>query len=356
MKLRAFIVFSIAVLSIAFLDGCKKKEDVYKIGVIFPMSSGGQSSGLSAFYALEMCANEWNDKGGILGKKIVFDLQDSKGDPKEGLTIATRMLSLGNKPDVIFSAISGVTLNVQTVSEKNGTILIGIIGADSFLEQSKHYSLRNFVTSQITSKAILDIVKSKFEDKRFNVAYCNTELGRTFSEAIKERADSYNIPIAQLFAFEENEVNYRNEIMKHSFNDNDIIYVIGVDRPLGLFIKQLRQSGFNGTIIGDINIINSSCVDVIGEYMTNMYYITIKEKNSSVNEKYKSLYGKEMDVLALYCYNGLDLLLSFINENKNGSNSFIMDNINGYVFNSKIGQISVVNNELNYEHELVKID
>ena len=333
----------------------KDNNEECKIGVIFPMSSGGQSSGLSAFNALEMCANEWNEKGGILGKKIVFDLQDSKGDPKEGLTIATRMLSLGGKPNTIISAISGVTLNVQTVTEKNGTILMGIIGADNFLGQSKHFSLRNFVTSQITSQAILDIVKTKFSDKRFNVAYCNTELGQNFSRVIKEHADSFKIPISDFFAFEEDETNYRNEILRHSFNDDDIIYVIGVDRPLGLFIKQLRQSGFKGTIIGDINIINSSCVDVIGEYMTNMYYITIKENNSSVNEKYKSLYGKEMDVLALYCYNGLDLLLSFINENKNMDNKYIMNNINGYEYNSKIGKIQVNNNEFNYEHELIEI-
>ena len=62
-----------------------------------------------------------------------------------------------------------------------------------------------------------------------------------------------------------------------------------------------------------------------------------------------------MDVLALYCYNGLDLLLSFINENKNMDNKFIMNNINGYEYNSKIGRIQVNNNEFNYEHELIEI-
>lgn len=356
MRIRVPVILISVALAICLFDGCKGKDEEYRIGVIFPMSSGGQSSGLSAFNALEMCANEWNEKGGILGKRIVFDLQDSKGDPKEGLTIATRMMSLGGKPNIIISAISGVTLNVQTVTEKNGTILMGIIGADGFLGQSKHYSLRNFVTSQITSQAILDIFQSEFAEKRFNVAYCNTELGKTFSNAIKERADSCKIPISQLFAFEESEINYRNEILKHSFDDNDVIYVIGVDRPLGLFIKQLRQSGFNGTIIGDINIINSSCVDVIGDYMTNMYYITIKENDTYVNEKYKSSYGKDMDVLALYCYNGLDLLLSYIRDNKDADNTHIMQGINGYVFDSKIGKISVVNNELNYEHELVRIE
>lgn len=341
---------------VSLFIGCKNKEKEYRIGVIFPMSEGGQSSGLSAYNALQMCADEWNERGGVMGKKIVFDLQDSKGDPKEGLSIATRMVSLGKKPDLVISAISGVTLNVQTVTEKNEVILMGIIGANDFLTQDASYSLRNFITSQVTSNAILEIVQNDFADKRFNVAYCNTELGRNFSDAIKSTADRRDMHIANIFPFEENETNYRNEILKHHFDENDIIYVIGVDRPLGLFIRQLRQNGFDGTILGDINMINSSCVDVVGEYMTNIYYIDVKQDSGDEMTKYKSLYGRDMDVLALYCYNGLDLLLSFMQEKQNTNNKFIMDNINGFVFNSKIGKIVVRNNEFNYEHELVRIN
>ena len=338
------------------LVGCgSKKEDTYRIGVIFPMSEGGQSSGLSAFNALQMCADEWNEKGGILGKKIEFDLQDSKADPKEGMTIAKRMVSVGKKPSLIISAISGVTLNVQSVTEKKDIILMGIIGADGFLTESSAFSLRNFITSQVTSNAVLDIVNKEFSQKRFNVAYCNTELGRNFSEVIQETAKANGVVINDVFSFEENETNYQNEILKHGFNDDDVVYVIGVDRPLGLFIRQLRQSGFNGTIIGDINIINSSCVDVVGDYMTNVYYITVKAGENDEMAKYKALYGHDMDVLAIYCYNGLDLFLSFINEHKNMDNRFIMSNINGYRFDSKIGLISVKDNELNYEHELIEI-
>lgn len=338
------------------LFGCKDKKAEYQIGVIFPMSEGGQASGLSAFNALQMCAEEWNEKGGVMGKKIVFDLQDSKGNPKEGLAIATRMVSLGNKPNLVISAISGVTLNVQTVTEKNEIILMGIIGANDFLTNDVSFSLRNFITSQVTSSAILEIVQKEFSNKRLNIAYCNTELGRNFSDVIKNMADRSGILISDMFSFEENETNYRNEILRHHFDENDVIYVIGVDRPLGLFIRQLRQSGFTGTILGDINMINSSCVDVVGEYMTNMCYIDVKQTNNEEMIKYKSLYGRDMDVLAVYCYNGLDLLLSFIQEKQKSDNKFIMDNINGYEFNSKIGKIIVKNNEFYYEHELVRIE
>lgn len=347
------LVVAVTLLSLMCCE--HKEEETYRIGVIFPMSEGGQSSGRSAYNALQMCADEWNERGGILGKKIVFDLQDSKGDPKEGTTIAKRMVSIGKKPSLIISAISGVTLNVQSVTEKKGIILMGIIGADNFLTESTTYSIRNFISSQVTSNAILDVVNKDFSNKRFNVAYCNTELGRNFSEVIQESAKARGTDIHDVFSFEENETNYQNEILKHTFNDDDVVYVIGVDRPLGLFIKQLRQSGFNGTIIGDINIINSSCVDVVGDYMTNVCYINVKTGENDEMVKYKALYGHDMDVLAIYCYNGLDLYFSFINEHQNLNNDFIMNNINGYEFNSKIGLIYVKDNELNYEHELIEI-
>lgn len=355
--MRKIILFITLLVCSVLLFGCScnhNKKNEYRIGVIFPMSAGGGASGQSAFDALTMCADEWNSKGGILGRKIVFDLQDSEADPKKGLSIATSMVSF-RKPDLIVSAISGVTLNVQSVTEKRGIILMGIIGADAFITDKNNYSLRNFITSDISCKAIVNIVKERYSDKRFNVAYCNTELGKNFSDVMSKTAAANGVTISQIFSFEEKETDYRNVISKHSFSADDIVYVIGVDRPLGVFVRQLRQSGFKGTILGDINLINSSCVDVVGEYMTNMCYIDVKQKDNSINEKYKKLYGHDMDVLATYCYNGLDLLLSFITEKGNDDNTFIMNNINGYLYKGKTGQINVKDCELIYEHELIEI-
>lgn len=354
MKNLVYVI--VLILSIVTQIGCKERgNEEFRIGVIFPMSAGGGASGQSAFNALQMCANEWNEKGGVLGRKIVFDLQDSEADPKKGLSIATGMVAFNNKPDLIVSAISGVTLNVQSITEKKKVILMGIIGADAFINEKNQYSLRNFITSDITCNAIVNIVKEKYSGKRFNVAYCNTELGKNFSDVMSKIASANGVAISQLFSFEEKETDYKNLISKHSFSEDDIVYVIGVDRPLGVFVRQLRQYGFKGTIIGDINLINSSCVDMIGEYMTNMCYIDVKKKDDSVNNKFKEKYGHDMDVLATYCYNGLDLLMSFITEKGNDDNTFIMDNINGYLYDGKIGQIKVKGDELIYEHELIEI-
>lgn len=69
-----------------------------KIGLAGPMTADYAIWGQSALKAAQMAVDEFNEKGGLNGRKVVLVPADDKGDAKEGATVAQKLV---NDPDVI---------------------------------------------------------------------------------------------------------------------------------------------------------------------------------------------------------------------------------------------------------------
>lgn len=69
----------LSILSLCFLFfGCQKKEDVIKIGIAGPMTSDQAKMGMDFKNGVSLAVEEWNNKGGVLGKKIEMIISDDQ--------------------------------------------------------------------------------------------------------------------------------------------------------------------------------------------------------------------------------------------------------------------------------------
>lgn len=78
-----------------FANGASEKQDsqVIKIGVSAPLTGDLGEYGVSFQRSLDLAAENWNTKGGVLGKKIELVYGDSKGNAQEAATVAQKFTS-----------------------------------------------------------------------------------------------------------------------------------------------------------------------------------------------------------------------------------------------------------------------
>jgi branched-chain amino acid transport system substrate-binding protein len=75
--------------------GCQKKEDVIKIGIAGPMTGDQAKMGMDFKNGVSLAVDEWNSKGGVLGKKIEVIISDDQHDPKQAVSVANKMINDG---------------------------------------------------------------------------------------------------------------------------------------------------------------------------------------------------------------------------------------------------------------------
>ena len=118
------LVVGIMIFNGCFNNNSKTGGETVKFGAILGLTGNSGSLGEDTKNGIQLAIDEQNAKGGVLGKKIVLDVQDSKTDGNTGVSIAKQMLeSAGDKPIGIYTQSSAVSMPVKPIAEKNKTIM-----------------------------------------------------------------------------------------------------------------------------------------------------------------------------------------------------------------------------------------
>ena len=346
----------LAILS-AFFISCNKKDKII-LGAIVPLTDNASDLGVATARAMKICSEEWNQAGGIDGKKIVIDINDSHSDPKLGITLTQKIMSKGT-PLMIYSLVSGVALNVQSITKSKQSILMACVGSVELFDNDKDYTLRNFISPGNVGDGISGYLVENYKDKPLTILYINNTFGESYARMVKKYSAEKGVKIRQVIAYDEVN-NYRDVILKSKLTSDDILYIAGVGKSIGVLIKQLREQGFNGVILGDPNLPNNSALAVAGDKMNNVFFLDIDKPDSeefnNFVKKYSSKYHSSPDNFAIIAYATCGYLLDLAFKNNTLSTKEIMKIANsGYVFHSIIGDISVVNNEFVFPTKITSV-
>jgi branched-chain amino acid transport system substrate-binding protein len=78
-------------------NGAGAKNGPIKVGYIGPLTGEFAGFGKSHLESLELAVDQWNAKGGVLGRKLTVVKGDSQGDAKQAATLARRFVDEGVK-------------------------------------------------------------------------------------------------------------------------------------------------------------------------------------------------------------------------------------------------------------------
>ena len=352
MKKYLLVVFVL----LLFISCNKKNETV--LGAIIPLTDNNSDLGNATAHAMELCAEEWNAKGGIDGKKIVLDIQDSHSDPKLGITLA-QIIMAKSTPLMIYSLVSGVALNVQKITKAKQSILLACVGSVELFDNDKDFTLRNFISLGNVGEGISNYLVENYLGKPLTILYINNTFGESYARTVRKYSIEKGIQVRQVIAYNDM-ANYRDIIVKSNLTSEDIIYIAGSGKSIGVFIKQLREQGYDGVVLGDPNLPNNSALAVAGEMMDNVFFLDIDKPNTeeynNFVKTYYSRYHSSPDNFAIIAYATCGYLLDLAYKNNTLSTKEIMKIANsGYVFHSIIGDISVVNNEFVFPTKILSV-
>ena len=325
-----------------------------KIIGFLPLTGRMASAGIEEGHGIELAIDKWNNRGGLLGKKLDVTLEDTRSDPTTALTIFQRN-SVGNyKPLAIYSMISAVALNLKNFTEKDGITHIGAIGAVNFTNEPNKHLLRDFASPVIIGKALIKHVKEKYPNKRMVYFYENSDNSIDCTAAIKEEiTPDFKV---KMLDFDPTMYNFRDLILKAGVdNEKDIVVVMGMGSYLGILIRQLREYDYKGPILGDVNITIGGVVEYAGDAMKNVIVLDYTRNPDSplceeVKKAYFQKYQKEIpDNIAPYlAYQGIDTLLAFYESKGTTDIPNLREAMEGFEHDGCLGKITVKNGEINY--------
>ena len=347
-----------ALLAATMLIGCQEKKDdnVIKIGAILPLTGTIGSAGIDSKNGLELAIAKANTMLTTYNYQLEIVYEDHKSSAKDAVAAINKLITT-DQIDLVYCQLTNTSLAIKPIVTAKKIPTFAVSGAIDLLENSQ-YVYRNYINPYYYAEETLKCISQLSSNANMCVIYSNTDFGISMFDGLQKASHSSNINISNSYAYDDTSSDYKSLIYK-VLNENPevkTIYVAGVGRNLGMIIKQLKQLGFQGNIIGGIELPYDEVIGAIGENHSNIYYIDFaftpndidNEISKTFTEEYILAYGETPNTSAALAYDAIMVITNVI-QNKGNFTDIDM------VTKGVTGSITVKEHEVYHELKLKKM-
>lgn len=284
------------------------------IGVQTPTTGSEAKMGQDMNNAIQMAADEINEKGGINGKKIKLIFADDACDPQTATAAANKLVSQGVTA-VVGGYCSGATLPATGVYHNAGIPMV-VTAANSAKIPAQGYKevfLVNGTTVHQAAQAS-DYMVNKLGGKRIAIIHDNSAFAKDLAENTKKEVEQKGGQVVAFEAVNPEEKDFTALLTKLKNLKPDATYWTAYYAAGGLFIKQFKQLGVPGAIgVGD-GANDKTLIDIAGKQAAEGTFVTTSPTPEfipaakSFNDTYKNKFKADPGPYSALSYDGMRLL------------------------------------------------
>jgi branched-chain amino acid transport system substrate-binding protein len=281
----------IAVLLAGAFLNCGRGSGSIKIGGLTPLTGEGAGYGASTRNGYELAVREWNDRGGVLGRRLELALRDDQGSPAEGLAALTKLIEYDRIVALLGPTLSKVSLVAAPIVQSVGIPMVSPTASDPRLTALGDHIYRICCTDRAQGDAAASFAFHELRARKAacmggeQVAFLNHPNGSPATTALISRA-----------------VRARP----------DILFIPDYGADAALIAREARAQGFKGALLGGDGW-DGSVAGLESGYFTSNF--SKDEPRPSVQDfvrKYRERYRSEPDACAALAYDAGNVLFEAI--------------------------------------------
>ena len=294
-----------------------------------PLTGDVAQLGQGWLNGVKLALDEWNAKGGVLGRKVVVAPEDDACDPKQAATVATKIADNPKNVALIGHFCSGATLAGAPIENKANLPQIVNSSNPKITQQGWKNLFRPIANDNVQGARGVAYVMQKLNAKRFALLSDKQAFGQCVAEVARATIQKAGGTVTSFGGVEPKDVDYTPTLTKiiQTENPDALVYCTNFPTSAGLMVKQARQLGFKKPIIGCDGYFDPAMIKAAGSAgemtsETNAVYITFQAPPYSGPEapagvkafaaRYKAKFGSDPNGYEIYGYEHANIMLAAI--------------------------------------------
>lgn len=328
-----------AVVSLALLAMPAFAADVIKIGAPGAHSGDLASYGLPSLNAARLVVEEYNAKGGLLGKQIEVVAQDDQCKPEMATNAATKLIS--DKVDVVMGHIcSGATKASLPIYKDAKIVSMSPSATTPNLTQSGEnpYFFRTIANDNDQAQLSSDFIANTLKAKKVAILHDNGDYGKGYAETNKNLLEKTGKVEVVLFeAINPDAVDFSAAVRKLRRNGAEILIFGGYHPTASKLVQQMKRERVQIPVIGPDGLKDEAFLKMAGAD-ANGVYTTYPSDTSKLpayikaREQHIKKFGAEPGSFFYNAYSATQALLNAIEKAGSTETPKIVDALhNNYV-------------------------
>jgi branched-chain amino acid transport system substrate-binding protein len=217
-------------------------QDVLKFGIPLPLTGTNAKFGEIEKKSYEIALEEINAKGGIKGKKVVLEFEDSQGKPEISRSIVERLIDVKKQPVIFGEYSSSSSKAVAAVAEERKIPYMVVTGAtDDITQQNYKYVFRMNPTNAYYATGLLSFFKEVVKPQSIAILYESSDFGTSGAEDMVKQAQKIGMKVLVKEQYEKGAVDFKPILSKVKAAKPDVIYMVSYVMDAALLMRQIKE-------------------------------------------------------------------------------------------------------------------
>jgi branched-chain amino acid transport system substrate-binding protein len=231
------IIFIVSLFSVSAYA-----QEVLKLGIPLPLTGTNAKFGEIEKKSYEIAMQEINAKGGVKGKKIVLEFEDSQGKPEVARSIVERLIDVRKQPIVFGEYSSSCSKAISAVAEERKVPYLVVTGATDDITQQKYkYVFRLNPTNAYYATGLMSFLNTVVKPKTIAILYESSDFGTSGAEDMVHQAKKAGMQVLVKEQYEKGAVDFRPILSKVKAAKPDVIYMVSYVMDAALLMRQIKE-------------------------------------------------------------------------------------------------------------------
>lgn len=317
---RQLAVLSFLALTLVLVS-CTAKEDTIRVGVFNSLTGGTATFGISSTQGIQMAADEWNARGGLLGKKIELIVEDDQSKPDEAALAVTKLINQNRVVGILGEVASSRTLAGAPIAQKAGIPLITPASTNPKVTQVGDFIFRVCYVDSFQGVVCARFATQKLGLKRLAILKdIKNDYSVGLADYFKQNVPFLGAEIVSEQSYSEGDTDFRAQITAMKGANPDGIFIPGYYTEAGLIAKQVREQNITAVLIGGDGWDSPRTPEIGGDAVEGAFFCNHYSADDTSQmvqtfvSRYKERHGYVPDAMAPLSYDAANLLFASIQK------------------------------------------
>lgn len=317
-RLSPWLALIVVSMTCVLSSSCSRSEPEateYKIGAVLSLTGRGASYGERAQNGLQLAVDELN-AGDFKDKPLRLLVENSESSRDQARAAFQRLIEQEKIPAAVGFLLSDEVLACAPLANQRKVVLLSPFAGSDDIKNAGDYVFRNRESASRQAEAIARVAVERFGEKRFVVLHSRSANGISYRDAFVDAVLRLGIAAPPpTVTFEEGKTDYREQIQRLRDKAPEAVYLAGLDRELGLILKQSAELGFRPQFFASAAAISPKLLDIAGDAAEGLVGGSAPFDPDSDESRvrafvsaYEKRFGSQPDFLAANAYDAVHLI------------------------------------------------
>jgi len=252
--------------------GIATAQTEIKVGIAGPLSGSNLSHGEQQEVGAQKAFDHLNDKGGLLGKKIVVTSVDDACEPQQAKAGARQMVSEG-VVFVIGHVCSAASLAASKIYEKAGVIMISPASTNPKVTDEGGPNVFRVIGRDDQQGTIAgDYLAENHSSSRIAIIHDGQVYGLGLAEFTKRQLNKRGVTEVMFDSYIADQKDYKSIVDKLVNKKIDVLYIGGYLIDIGIILRQAKKELPNLRLISSDALVDVQFLFVAGKAGEGSYF------------------------------------------------------------------------------------